>query len=57
MAAVAAYWGGFSDGRVRWRASKSYEEFGYVLEGTFQVTIDGKAAMTLKAGDVFFSAR
>ena len=28
------------------------EEFGYVLEGTFAVTIDGKPTATLKAGEV-----
>jgi quercetin dioxygenase-like cupin family protein len=30
------------------------EEFGYVLEGSFDVTIDGKPVMHLKAGDPFF---
>jgi quercetin dioxygenase-like cupin family protein len=30
------------------------EEFGYVLEGTLELEIDGRALQTLKAGDVFF---
>jgi quercetin dioxygenase-like cupin family protein len=30
------------------------EEFGYVLEGSFDVTIDGKPVMHLKAGEPFF---
>lgn len=30
------------------------EEFGYVLEGSFDVTIDGKPVAHLKAGDSFF---
>jgi len=30
------------------------EEIAYVLEGTLEVQIEGKPAMTLKAGDVFF---
>ncbi len=30
------------------------EEFGYVVEGTVVVEIDGKPAQTLKAGDSFF---
>jgi quercetin dioxygenase-like cupin family protein len=30
------------------------EEFGYVLEGTFEVTIEGKAPVRLAAGGVFF---
>jgi quercetin dioxygenase-like cupin family protein len=30
------------------------EEFGYVLEGNFDVTIDGKPVQHLKAGDPFF---
>ena len=30
------------------------EEFGYVLEGTFEVTIDGGQAVRLQPGSVFF---
>jgi quercetin dioxygenase-like cupin family protein len=30
------------------------EEFGYVLEGTLELTIDGKPPMRLKAGDSIF---
>jgi quercetin dioxygenase-like cupin family protein len=30
------------------------EELGYVLEGTFQIEIEGKAPQTLKAGESFF---
>ena len=30
------------------------EELGYVVEGTFQIEIEGKAPQTLKAGDTFF---
>jgi quercetin dioxygenase-like cupin family protein len=30
------------------------EEFGYVLEGTFEVTVDGKAPVRLAPGSVFF---
>ena len=30
------------------------EEFGYVLEGSFEVTIDGKAPVKLAPGSVFF---
>ena len=30
------------------------EELGYVVEGTFVITIEGKAPQTLKAGDSFF---
>ena len=31
------------------------EEMGYVLEGTLELTIDGQAPKTLKAGDVIFT--
>ena len=30
------------------------EEFGYVLEGTLQLEIDGRPLQTFKTGDVFF---
>lgn len=30
------------------------EELGYLLEGTLQLTLDGQAPKTLKAGDVIF---
>ena len=30
------------------------EEFGYVLEGTLRLEIDGRALQTFKTGDVFF---
>ena len=30
------------------------EEFGYLLEGSLEVQIEGKPAATLKAGDAFF---
>jgi quercetin dioxygenase-like cupin family protein len=42
--------GGVSSGRH----THPGEEFGYVLEGTFDVTIDGKPVQHLKAGDHFF---
>lgn len=31
------------------------EELGYVIEGEFELTIDGKAPQRLKAGDSFFN--
>jgi len=30
------------------------EEFGYVLEGSLELTVDGKAPQRLKAGDIIF---
>ena len=36
------------------RHSHPGEEFGYVLEGTLQLEIDGRAPQALKTGDVFF---
>ena len=33
------------------------EEFGYIVDGTFQVTIDGKAPTTLKVGEVFLPGK
>ena len=30
------------------------EEFGYVLEGTLQLEVDGRAPQTLRPGEVFF---
>src|SRR3954464_1330513 len=30
------------------------EEFGYVVQGTFQIEVEGKAPQTLKAGETFF---
>jgi quercetin dioxygenase-like cupin family protein len=44
----------FAVGAVAARHSHPGEELGYVVEGTFVIEIDGKAAQTLKAGDSFF---
>ena len=39
------------------RHSHPGEDFGYLIEGTIVLQIDGKPPMTLKAGDVFFTER
>lgn len=44
----------FQPGAASGRHTHPGEEFGYVLEGTLELTIDGKAPQRLKAGDVIF---
>ncbi len=44
----------FQPGAASGRHTHPGEEFGYVLEGQLELTIDGKAPQTLKAGDVIF---
>src|SRR2546423_1893697 len=44
----------FGVGAVAARHTHPGEEFGYVIEGTFELTIDGKAPQVLKSGDSFF---
>ncbi len=39
------------------RHSHPGEDFGYLIEGTIILYVDGKAPVTLKAGDVFFTER
>jgi len=39
------------------RHSHPGEDFGYVIEGTIVLYVDGKPPQTLKAGDVFFIGR
>jgi len=39
------------------RHSHPGEDFGYLVEGTIVLYVDGKAPVTVKAGEVFFTAR
>jgi quercetin dioxygenase-like cupin family protein len=39
------------------RHSHPGEDFGYMIEGTIVLYVDGKAPQTLKAGDIFFTER
>jgi quercetin dioxygenase-like cupin family protein len=39
------------------RHSHPGEDFGYVIEGTIVLMVDGKPPVTLHAGDVFFTER
>jgi quercetin dioxygenase-like cupin family protein len=39
------------------RHSHPGEDFGYLIEGTIVLYVDGERPVTLKAGDVFFTAR
>ena len=39
------------------RHSHPGEDFGYLIEGTIELYIDGKPPQTLKAGDVYFTER
>lgn len=39
------------------RHSHPGEDFGYLIEGTIVLYVDGKPPVTLKAGDVFFTER
>jgi quercetin dioxygenase-like cupin family protein len=39
------------------RHSHPGEDFGYLIEGTIVLYVDGKPPITLKAGDVFFTER
>ena len=39
------------------RHSHPGEDFGYIIEGTIVLQVDGKPPQTLKAGDVFFTER
>ena len=44
----------FQPGVAAGRHTHPGEEFGYVLEGTLVLEIDGKPPVTLNAGEVFF---
>ena len=44
----------FSPGVAAGKHTHPGEEFGYVLEGTLLLEVEGKPPVTLKAGDVFF---
>src|SRR5215510_2503110 len=44
----------FQPGAVSGRHFHPGEELGYVLEGTLELTVDGKPPQRLKAGDVIF---
>ncbi|HYN09869.1 MAG TPA: cupin domain-containing protein [Vicinamibacterales bacterium] len=44
----------FQPGAESGRHTHPGEEIGYILEGTLELTIDGKAPQRLKAGDVIF---
>ena len=44
-------------GGVSARHSHPGEDFGYLIEGTIVLQVDGKAPVTLKAGDVFLTER
>ena len=39
------------------RHSHPGEDFGYLIEGTIVLQVDGKPPLTLKAGDVFYTER
>jgi quercetin dioxygenase-like cupin family protein len=39
------------------RHSHPGQDFGYLIEGTIVLYVDGKPPITLKAGDVFFTER
>ena len=44
----------FVPGGAAGRHTHPGEELGYIIEGTLELTVDGKPPVTLKAGDVFF---
>ena len=44
----------FQPGAASGRHTHPGEELGYVLEGTLELTVEGKAPQRLKAGDVIF---
>ncbi len=44
-------------GGVSARHSHPGEDFGYLIEGTIVLQVDGKPPVTLKAGDVFLTER
>jgi quercetin dioxygenase-like cupin family protein len=44
-------------GAVSARHSHPGEDFGYLIEGTIVLQVDGKPPVTLKAGDVFLTER
>ncbi|HTS31582.1 MAG TPA: cupin domain-containing protein [Bryobacteraceae bacterium] len=44
-------------GAVSARHSHPGEDFGYLIEGTIVLQVDGKPPATLKAGDVFLTGR
>ena len=44
-------------GGVSARHSHPGEDFGYVIEGTIVLQVDGKTPVTLRAGDVFLTER
>jgi quercetin dioxygenase-like cupin family protein len=39
------------------RHSHAGDDFGYVIEGTIVLQVDGKPPLTVKAGETFFTAR
>ena len=46
-----------SPGVMSARHNHPGEDFGYMIEGTIVLYVDGKPPQTLKAGDVFFTER
>ena len=44
-------------GGVSARHSHPGEDFGYLMEGTIVLTIDGYPPLTVKAGEIFFTPR
>jgi len=44
----------FAPGATAGRHTHPGEEIGYILEGTIELAIDGRAPMSLRQGDVFF---
>jgi len=44
-------------GAVSARHSHPGEDFGYLIEGTVVLQVDGKAPVTLRAGDAFLTER
>ena len=44
-------------GGVSARHSHPGEDFGYLVEGTIVLEVDGKPPLTVKAGEVFFTER
>ena len=44
----------FAPGATAGRHTHPGEEIGYVLEGTVELAVEGRATMSLRPGDVFF---
>jgi quercetin dioxygenase-like cupin family protein len=44
----------FAPGAAAGRHAHPGEEIGYILEGTVELAVQGRATVTLKPGDVFF---